>query len=137
MISFSPPKNLWRDGGTHIWVALAHMSYKDITPPRNWRHKKCIWSWWRSRRSMTHGKRIPRILTKERPNMAPLDAIWLITFRRPDRTMTQNGSVSSILGQDMFSPIKNDQQAYTRPSFVTLALFTIRSRWRKHVVISS
>ena len=55
----------------------AHMPYKDITPPRNWRHKKfeCskihIWSWWRSRRSMTRGKRIPRIPTKERSNMPP------------------------------------------------------------------
>jgi hypothetical protein len=64
---------------------------RDITPPRNWRHKKfeCskihIWSWWRSRCSMTHGKKNPRTPTKERPNMVPLDAIWFITFRLPER----------------------------------------------------
>ena len=64
----------------------------------------------------------------------PLVAIWFITFRRPEHVITQSGRVTSILGQDMFSPIKNDQQVYKRPSFVTLALFTSRSRWRTHVV---
>ena len=72
---FSPPNNLWRDGGNHIWVDPIHMPYKDITPPRNWRHKKfeCskihIWSWWRSPCSMTHGKIIPAYRRKN-------DQIW-------------------------------------------------------------
>jgi hypothetical protein len=35
--------------------------------------------------------------TKERPNMVHLDAIRFITFRRPERMMTQNGRVTSIL----------------------------------------
>ena len=59
-------KNPRRLRRPHIWVCPAHMPYKGITPPRNWRHKKFeihIWSWQPSRRSMTHGKRIPRTPT--------------------------------------------------------------------------
>ena len=73
---------------SHIWVDPAHMSYRGISPPRNWRHKKIqihIWSWWRSGRSMTHGKTNARIPTKELPNMVPRDAIWFISFRHPER----------------------------------------------------
>jgi hypothetical protein len=47
--------------------------------------------------SMTHAKNTPRTPTKERPNMVHLDAIRFITFRRPERMMTQNGRVTSIL----------------------------------------
>ena len=46
---------------------------------------------------MTHAKNTPRTPTKERPNMVHLDAIRFITFRRPERMMTQNGRVTSIL----------------------------------------
>jgi hypothetical protein len=75
------------------------MSYKGITPtPRNWRHKKFeihIWSWRPSRRSKTHGKRIPRTTTtKYGP---PFVGIWFITFHRPEGMMTQNGRVASLL----------------------------------------
>jgi len=47
----------------------------------------------------------------------PLDAIWFITFRRPERMMTQNGRLTSILGQDMFSPIKK------RPTVKKIKMF--------------
>jgi hypothetical protein len=44
------------------------------------------------------GKRIPRNPTTKYGS--PFVAIWFITFHRPERTMTQNGRVTSILGQD-------------------------------------
>jgi hypothetical protein len=61
-------------------------------------------------------------------SLTRLDAIWFITFRRPDRMMTQKGRVTSILGQGMFSPIKNDQQAYTRPNWRWNVMNHIASR---------
>ena len=95
------PKTQGGKEGTILGHRHTHFPYRGMTPPRNWRHKKfeCskihIWSWWCSRRSMTHAKKNPRTPTKERPNMVPLDAIWFITFRRPERMMTLNRRVTS------------------------------------------
>jgi hypothetical protein len=54
----------------------AHMTYRCITPtPELTSQKKLeihIWSWWRSHRSMTHGKKNPRI---------PDDQIWSISLQ--------------------------------------------------------
>ena len=130
------PVALW---SPHIRVFTAHMPYKGITLHPGTDVTKNLKSIYGDDDALV----AVWIMVKEfpaprRPNMVPpFVGMWFITFHCPERMMTQNGSVTSILGQDMFSPIKNDQQAYTRPSCVTLGLFTSRSRWRKHVVTSS
>jgi hypothetical protein len=94
------PKTQGALGRSHIWVCPTHLPYMGITPlPGTDVTKKMI---------SIYGhddplalwlmvKKIPAPPTKERPNMVPLDAIWFITFHRPERMMTQNGKVSSIL----------------------------------------
>jgi hypothetical protein len=104
--------------------------------PRNWRHTKFeihIWSWRPSRRTMTHGKIIPRTPTiKYGPPHR-----WNLIHHIPPSRAHDDSKRKGVIHIDMCSAIKNDQQVYTRPSFVTLGLFTSRSRWRKHVVTSS